>query len=64
MRSELHNFALVIISEIQKFFLWWVFVWLWYQCNCGYIEHIGIIPFVSILWNGLKGIGIRSSLKV
>ena len=52
MRSEMHNFALVSISEIQKFFPRWVFVWLWYQCNCGSIEHIGYYSFCfySVEW--------------
>jgi hypothetical protein len=39
-------------------------VWFRYQSNCGFMDKLGRVPSVSILWNGLRSIGIRSSLKV
>ena len=38
-----------------------VFVWFWYQLNCSFIDKLSSDPSVSILWNSLKSIGIRSS---
>jgi hypothetical protein len=58
----------ILLSNIYKgnwsevLFLCRVFVWFWSQCNCGFIERIGGVPSVSILWNSLKS--ITSSLKV
>ena len=47
----------------EVLFLYWIFVWFWYQHNCGFIEELGSVPSVSILWNSLKSIGVNSSLK-
>ena len=46
----------------KYFFLSWVYVWVRY--NFGFKNKLGTVPFVSILWNSLKSIGIRPSLKV
>jgi hypothetical protein len=48
----------------EVLFCCWFFDWFRLKCDCGFIERLGCVPSVSILWNYLKSIGIRSSLKV
>jgi hypothetical protein len=48
----------------EVIFLCWIFVWFRYQSNCGFVEKLGRVPSVSILWKRVKRIGILSSLKV
>jgi hypothetical protein len=63
-------FASIFISKIDlKFFFFFFFFWLGpyvvkFQSNCDFKNELGSIPSVSILWNILKTIDIRSSLKV
>ena len=67
--SVCKNFLEYFSSDIHKgnwsevLFLCWVSVWFGYECNCNFIE-LGSFPPVSIFWNSLKSISIRSSLKV
>jgi len=42
----------------EVLFLCWIFVWFRYKCNCGFIEGIGYVPSVSILWNSLDSLAI------
>jgi len=51
----------------EVLFLCWVFVWFSCNQNCDFIEEIGEFgraPSISILWNSLDSIGMRSSMKV
>jgi len=47
----------------EVLFLCWAFVWFMYKCNCGFIEEIGSVSSISILWTSLDSIGLRSSMK-
>jgi hypothetical protein len=60
-------FVSIFIREIGlKFF----FFFFWSLCGLGIsiivasLSELGSVSSVSILWNSLKSIGIRSSLKV
>lgn len=45
-------------------FLCWMFVWIGHQSDCCFINWIWHCSPVFILWNNLRSIDIRSSLKV
>jgi hypothetical protein len=40
-----------------------VFVWFWDEYNTGFMNELGSVPSLSILWKSLRRVGI-SSLKV
>ena len=67
--SVCENFIEYFCIDIHKgnwsevLYLCWVFLWFRYQSNCGFIECVFRVPSVSILWNSLRRVGIRSSLK-
>jgi len=73
MDSVCKNFIEYFCINIHKgnwsevLFLCWVFVWFEYKSICDFIEGsapFGSAPSVSILWNSLDSIGMRSSMKV
>jgi hypothetical protein len=55
--SVCKNFIEYFCIDIHKgnwfevLFLCWIFVWFRYQSKCGFLERIGSVPSVSILWN-------------
>jgi hypothetical protein len=65
-RILLSTFASMFLREIGLRFSFLV----WCLCGLGIslivaaYNELGSLPFLSILWNSLKNIGIRSSLKV
>jgi hypothetical protein len=65
-RILLSIFALIFIREIGLKFSFFVgdFVLLHIRVIVASYNELGRVPSVSILWNSLRRIGIRSSLKV
>ena len=59
-------FALILIKEIGLKFSFFVvsLCCLGISITVALLNKLGSVPFVFILWNFLKRVGIRSSLKV
>lgn len=45
-------------------FIYWVFMWFRYQCNCKIMKRLNNLPSVSIWWNKLRSFDSNFSLKV
>jgi len=66
LRILLSNFCIDVHKGNWSEVLFFCWIYVWFRCkhNCGFIQGIGYVPSVSILWNSLDRIGIRSSIKV
>jgi hypothetical protein len=65
-RILLSSFVLIFIRKIGLKFFFFVVSWCGFSISITVASQneFGSVPSVSILWNSLKSIGIRFSLKV